>query len=120
MGIVIAHKHVDAVIFLGIGIQSNQARLMREGSFYPDHGLERIVQYHNRQDERYALAADEASKKYGKPVLIATELAVADPANPGPAKVRETGRLCYPSGARAAYALAQMVRYSDFRSTITL
>jgi acetyltransferase len=120
MDIVTAHKHVDAVIFLGIGIQSNQARLMREGSFYPDHGLERIVQYHNRQDERYALAADEASKKYGKPVLIATELAVADPANPGPAKVRETGRLCYPSGARAAYALAQMVRYSDFRSTITL
>ena len=59
-------------------------------------------------------------KKYGKPILIATELAVADPANPGPAKVRETGRLCYPSGARAAYALAQMVRYSDFRSTITL
>ena len=120
MDIVTGHDQVDAVIFLGIGIQSNQARLMKEGSFYPDYGLERIVQYHNRQDERYAIAADEASKKYGKPILIATELAVADPANPGPAKVRETGRLCYSSGARAAYALAQMVRYSNFRSSNSL
>jgi acetyltransferase len=118
MDIVAAHDQVDAVIFLGIGIQSNQARLMREGSYYPEFGLERIVQYHNRQDERYAVAALEASRKYSKPVLIATELAVADPNNPGPAMVRETGRLCYPTGARAAYALAQMVRYSEFRSAI--
>jgi acetyltransferase len=118
MDIVAAHDQVDEVIFLGIGIQSNQARLMREGSYYPEYGLERIVQYHNRQDERYAVAALEASRKYSKPVLIATDLAVADPSNPGPAMVRETGRLCYPTGARAAYALAQMVRYSEFRSAI--
>ena len=34
----------------------------------------------------------------GKPVLTATELAVADPANAGPAAVRATGRLCYAVG----------------------
>jgi hypothetical protein len=51
-----------------------------------------------------------------KPVLIATELAVADPANPGPATVRDTGRLCYPSGSRAAYALAQMVKLLQLSS----
>jgi acetyltransferase len=55
MDIVTGHDQVDAVIFLGIGIQSNQARLMKEGSFYPGYGLERIVQYHNRQDERTRL-----------------------------------------------------------------
>ncbi|CAB4651781.1 unannotated protein [freshwater metagenome] len=92
---------------------------MREGSFYPDFGLERIVQYHNRQDERYAIAAHEASQKYLKPVLIATELAVADPSNPGPATVRDTGRLCYASGSRAAYALAQMVKYSNYRASVS-
>lgn len=119
MDIVTGHDQVDAVIFLGIGIQSNQARLMREGSFYPDFGLERIVQYHNRQDERYAIAAHEASQKYLKPVLIATELAVADPSNPGPATVRDTGRLCYTSGSRAAYALAQMVKYSNYRASVS-
>ena len=119
MDIVTGHDQVDAVIFLGIGIQSNQARLMREGSFYPDFGLERIVQYHNRQDERYAIAAHEASQKYLKPVLIATELAVADPSNPGPATVRDTGRLCYASGSRAAYALAQMVKYSNYRASVS-
>ena len=58
---------------------------MREGRFYPGHGLERIVAYHERQDARFAEAAAELSRRYGKPILTATELAVADPDNPGPA-----------------------------------
>src|SRR5206468_6985824 len=41
---------VDAVVLLGMGIQGNQGRMEREGGFYPDHGLERIVTYHERQD----------------------------------------------------------------------
>ena len=111
---VCAHESVDAVIFLGLGIQSNQARMMSEGHFYPDHGLERIVSYHRRQDERFAEAAAECSITYNKPVLVATELAVADPLNPGPATVRASGRLCYASGTRAASALAHTYRYSRF------
>ena len=114
LDLVCAHENVDAVIFLGLGIQSNQARMMSEGHFYPDHGLERIVSYHRRQDERFAEAAAECSIKYNKPVLVATELAVADPLNPGPATVRASGRLCYASGTRAATALAHMYRYSRF------
>jgi len=110
------HDAVDAVIYLGIGIQSNQARLMREGSFYPDNGLERIVAYHERQDARFAEAAAELSSATGKPILVATELAVADPNNPGPRTVRETGRYCFPTGNRAVAALAHMVRYAAYRS----
>ncbi|MSZ36738.1 MAG: hypothetical protein F2604_02130, partial [Actinobacteria bacterium] len=102
------HPDVDAVIYLGLGIQSNQARLLREGGFYPDHGIERIVAYHERQDERFALAADELSRRTGKPILTATELAVADPDNPGPLTVRATGRLCYASGNRAVTALGHL------------
>lgn len=114
LDLVCAHDDVDSVIFLGLGIQSNQARMMSEGHFYPDHGLERIVSYHRKQDERFAQAATEYSVKYNKPVLVATELAVADPFNPGPATVRETGRLCYASGTRAATALGHMYRYAKF------
>ncbi len=110
------HPDVHAVIYLGIGIQSNQARLLREGGFYPDHGIDRIVAYHERQDQRFAEAADELSKRTGKPILTATELAVADPDNPGPATVRETGRLCYPSGNRAVTALGHLHRAAAFRS----
>lgn len=110
------HDSVDAVIYLGIGIQSNQARLMREGSFYPDNGLERIVAYHERQDARFAEAAAELSIATGKPILVATELAVADPDNPGPRTVRDTGRYCFPTGNRAVAALAHMVRYAQYRS----
>ncbi|MBM3827214.1 MAG: acetate--CoA ligase family protein [Actinobacteria bacterium] len=110
------HHDVHAVIYLGIGIQSNQARLMREGGFHPDHGLDRIVAYHERQDQRFAEAADELSRRTGKPILTATELAIADPSNPGPATVRATGRLCYPSGERAVRALGHLYRVTEFRS----
>jgi acetyltransferase len=114
MEMIVAHPTVDAVIYLGLGIQSNQARLMREGRFYPDHGLERIVAYHERQDERFAEAAADLSARYAKPVLTATELAVADPDNPGPRAVRATGKLCYASGNRAVTALNHLWTYARF------
>jgi acetyltransferase len=115
MALIAEHRDVDAVIYLGIGIQSNQARMMREGRFYPDHGLERIVAYHQRQDERFAEAAHELSVATGKPILVATELAVADPDNAGPATVRRLGRFCYPSGGQAVTALGHLIRYASFR-----
>ncbi len=115
MALIAEHPEVDAVIYLGLGIQSNQARMMREGRFYPDHGLERIVAYHERQDERFAEAAHELSVANAKPILVATELAVADPDNAGPATVRRLGRLCYPSGGQAVTALGHLIRYSKFR-----
>ena len=112
LDLVARHDDVDAIIYLGLGIQSNQARLMREGRFWPDHGLERIVAYHERQDERFAEAAAEVSDATGKPVLTATELAVTDPTNAGPRAVRATGRLCYPSSHRAVIALEHLWRYA--------
>jgi acetyltransferase len=113
---VASHPSVDAVIFLGLGIQSNSARLLRDGPFYPDHGLERIVAFHERQDRRFAAAAADASAATGKPVLVATELGVTDPANPGPAAVRESGRFCLPSANRAVAALEHLWSYARFRS----
>ena len=112
MGLIADYPAVDAIVFIGLGIQSNQARMMREGGFFPDHGLDRIVEYHERQDRRFAEAAAELSERTGKPILLATELAVADPDNPGPTALRETGRLCYPSGDRAVVALGHMYRYA--------
>lgn len=111
------HPEVDAVIHLGIGIQAAQAHLFRTGGFYPDHGLERIVAYHERQDRRYARAAREASERHGVPVLTATELAVTDRhyGNAGPQGVKGEGRLCYPSAHRAVAALAALVRYAEHR-----
>jgi acetyltransferase len=105
LDLIVGHPDVDAVLYLGLGIQSNQAALMRSGPFYPEHGLERIVDYHERQDARFAQAAADASDRYGKPVLTATELAVTHPDNAGPAAVRASGRLCYPSANRAVVAL---------------
>lgn len=112
MEMIASHPEVDAVIYLGLGIQANQARLMREGPFHPGHGLERIVEYHERQDARFAQAAHELSLRTGKPILVATELAVADPDNAGVVAVRESGRLCYASGNRAVAALGHLYRYA--------
>jgi acetyltransferase len=113
--LVASHPAVDAVIHLGLGIQSNTARMLREGTFYPEHGLGRIVEFHERQDRRFAEAAADVSKRTGKPVLSATELATADPANPGPAAVRAAGRLCYPSAERAVTALQHLWHYARWR-----
>ena len=114
MELIAAHPEVDSIVYLGLGIQSNQARMMREGPFYPDHGLERIVAYHERQDQRFAEAAAEISRATGKPILTATELAVADPTNAGPAAVVASGRLCYASANRAVSALGHLTRYAHW------
>jgi len=113
--LVARHPAIDAIVYLGLGIQSNQARLARAGGFYPDYGLERIVTYHERQDARFARAAAEIADATGKPVLTATELAIATPDNPGPATVRATGRLCYLSANRAVTALGHLWRYARYR-----
>jgi acetyltransferase len=110
------HDAVDALLYLGMGIQANQAAMFRGGQFYPDHGLERIVEYHERQDARFAVAAAEASEASGKPVLVATELGLSNPENPGPASVRASGRLCYPSAGRAIAALDALCRYAQRRT----
>lgn len=116
LDLVANHPDVDAVVYLGLGIQSNQARMLREGPFFPDHGLDRIVAYHERQDARFAAAAAAVSDAAGKPVLTATELSVAFPENAGPAAVRASGRLCYPSANRAVTALEHMWRYARHRA----
>jgi acetyltransferase len=105
-------------IHLGLGIQAAQANLFKSGPFYPDHGLERIVAYHERQDRRFAQAARESSERHDKPVLTASELAGTDRhyGNAGTRGVREEGRLCYPSAQRAVLALRALVEYAEFRS----
>ena len=113
--LVCAHPEVDAVIHLGIGIQSATAGFFRTGPFFPDHGLDRMAEFHERQDRRYALAGITASKRHGKPVLCVSELVVSNPENPGPATLREAGRLCHPSAQRAVGALGALVRWREIR-----
>ncbi|MCP4007531.1 MAG: hypothetical protein GY725_25405 [bacterium] len=115
MEVVAAHPEIDAIIYLGLGIQSNQAALLAAGPFHADPGLERIVAYHERQDTRFATAASDASAKHHKPILTATELAITNPENPGPTTVRATGRMCYASGNAAVTTLEHLWRDSRFR-----
>ncbi len=119
LDLICAHPDVDALVHLGIGIQAASANVLKTGRFYGDHGLERIVSFHERQDRRYAAAAREASERHGKPVLTATELVHTDRhyGNPGPQGVKEEGRLCYPSAHRAVRALRSLVDYAEFRGS---
>jgi len=114
-----AHPQVDAVIHLGIGIQAAQGHAFASGPFHPDYGLDRIAEFHTRQDRRYAAAAREASERHGKPVLTASELALCDRyyGNSGAVGVREEGRICYPSAHRAVSALRALVEVAELRRT---
>jgi len=104
-----AHPSVDGVLMLGMGIQSNTAALMRSGHFSDLEDVERICAFHERQDRRYAEAIVEASAATGTPVLAASELALSNPENPGPATLREHGHPCYlsPSAAVDAFSALQ-------------
>jgi len=116
LDLVCAHDAVDAVVHLGIGIQAATAQIFKTGPFWPDHGLERISDFHEAQDRRYAEVAREVSERHGKPVLTATELVHTAGAygNVGPVAVREGGRVCYPSAHRAVRALAALVARARF------
>lgn len=109
------HPEVDAVVFLGMGIQGNVAMMERAGGFYPDHGLERIVGFHERQEHRYAVTASDLASELGKPILTATELAVTSPSNAAVRGVVESGRYCYPSANRAVAALDKLWWYRRWR-----
>ncbi len=115
-----AHADFDAVIYLGVGIQANQAHAFRSGPFYPSFGLDRIVDFHERQDRRYSEAAVEAIARYRKPVLVATELVHADRAygNAAPLNLRASGHLCYPSAHRAIDALRALAEYAEYRRVL--
>ena len=89
--------------------------MMRNGPFFPDHGLERIVGFHERQDTRYAEAAAEISTAAGTPIVVATELANAGPDNPAPATLHALGRLCHASAGRAVRSLHHLAGYSAWR-----
>ncbi|HVN86434.1 MAG TPA: CoA-binding protein [Candidatus Binatia bacterium] len=116
---IVGHDAVDAVIYLGLGIQAAQAHVMKSSPFYPGHGLERIAEFHERQDRRYAEAAAAASARYDKPVLCATELVYTDRAygNSAPVAVAASGRICYPSAHRAVNALAHLCAYAAYRQS---
>ncbi|MEZ5169638.1 MAG: acetate--CoA ligase family protein [Acidimicrobiia bacterium] len=107
---------VDAVVLLGVGIQSNQAAAMRSGRFWPGEGLERIVEYHERQDVRFVNATVEAAARSGKPVLAATELAVAAPDNTAVVAARDVGAYLHHSAERAVRALEHLHRYAADRA----
>ncbi len=108
--LVASHPDVDSIVFLGLGIQSNTAAMMRSGPFYPDFGLERIVGFHERQDARYAEAVAEISDRTGTPIVVATELANTQPDNPGPAAMRAAGKMCHASAGRAVRSLEMLTR----------
>ena len=71
--------------------------------------------YHERQDERFALSANELSSRTGKPILVATELAVTDATNAAVRGVRAHGAMCFASGPRAVRALGHVWRWTQHR-----
>jgi acyl-CoA synthetase (NDP forming) len=115
LGLVAGHPAIDAVVVLGLGVQGNQARLEVTGPYYPDHGLERIVRFHERQETRYQDAIADLVAATGKPMLVATELAVSDPDNPALVAAKQTGLGAYPSAERAVRALGHLRWYAGWR-----
>ena len=114
--LIASHPEVDAVIYLGHrhpvepGADDARGTLLSRLRSRANRRLSRAPGRPLRRGGRRP-----RSCKTGKPILVATELALADPDNAGPAALRARGRLCYPSGERAARALGHLVRDAAFR-----
>ncbi len=115
INLVVDHPEVDAVVYLGMGIQANTASHLRAGPYFEPAELARICEYHERQDSRFAQAAAEASARTNKPILAATELAITQPGNSGPATMAADRRYCFPSADRAVRALHHLWCYARWR-----
>lgn len=111
--LIASHPDVDALIYVGLGIQGNTARAYRDSPFMPDVGMERMAAFHERQEVRYATAAVDVSGRTGKPVVVASELGTGDPANPGIKTLQELGWPCFDSPSSAVGALAVMWAYAQ-------
>ena len=114
--LILSHSSVDALIFLGLGIQGNVARLYSESKYF-DSGMERIMNFHNSQAQRYASELIDGSEKWGKPVLVASELVGSDPSNSGIEALRERKWLCHTSGSRAVASLENLCAYARYIET---
>jgi acetyltransferase len=112
--LVLSHSSVDSLIFLGLGIQGNIARSYMESEFL-DEGMRRIVKFHVAQEEMYVDTLIRGSKEQGKPVLVASELGIADPNNPAIKTLRNNNWFCHSSAVGAVTALAALERYSRVR-----
>ena len=116
--LVLSDKSVDALIFLGLGIQGNIARLYRESKYF-ETGMERIVNFHHTQEQKYVSALIEGSNNWNKPVLVASELGHADAQNPAIEELKKEKKFCHYSGASAVMALAKLEAYARYRESVT-
>ena len=96
-----AHDAVDAIVYLGLGIQSNQARMMKDGPVLPrprartDRDVPRAAGRPLRRGRGGDL------RRHGQADPHRHRAGGRRPVNAGPATVRATGRLCYSSANRA-------------------
>ena len=115
--LVLSHDSVDALIFLGLGIQGNIARLYEESEYF-DTGMERIVNFHKSQEIKYVSSLTNGSLYWQKPVLVASELGSADSLNPAVTELKKEKWFCHYSGASAVSALAKLEEYARYRESI--
>lgn len=105
---------VDAILLVGIGIQSNQANVMESGPLAATPGLGRMIDFHHRQDLRYVQAAMRVTGELGIPVAVASELHGLLSHTPAFAELRSNAFPCFRTAPRAIAALAELWQRSKF------
>ena len=114
--IVARHPAVDAVVFLGMGIQGNQGRMEQEGRFYPGPR----ARTHRRLPRApgppvHRDRGRSSSKDVGKPILTATELAITDRDNPAVAGCRDSGQTLLRVGQPCRDRARSLWSYASYR-----
>ena len=109
--LILAHPAVDSMIFMGLGVQGNVARSYLESPVATAE-TQRMANFHNAQEQRYAEAIVRASTDLRKPIFVSTELGIADQDNRGPKTLKDLGEACFDSPLSAVKALEAMTNFS--------
>ena len=104
---------------IGLASATSRASAARGGRDPGEHYQQLTAAYgsprYTRIDAPVTATQKAAFKRLTGDAVTATELAVSDPTNAGPATVKATGRVCYASANRAVTALEHLTRYARFR-----
>ncbi len=117
----VANPEVDAVLYLGAGYMYGAVLHARESRYMTDMEKQVVITFASAETERQVESVARLIREYGKPIVIASDMAPAAVhlGNDGILGLYRRGVPVYPTAERAVRALAKMVQYGERYFSLT-
>ena len=107
---------VDSVILLGrIGLGQRRIDMLKSSRLAAEYGFDALAAETSKEEREVAQVIIDAIDSYGKPIVVASDMAIASAAKDESIQMLEhSGIVCYPMPDDAATVLAHLARYSEY------